>query len=91
MGSISGPAVVLSMNSIESIERVGYPELGMEAIWKIDAVDFPALVLVGDKGNDFFKQLKPWTSNYAKQQTATASHDCDSTTSFVSSKLAVAH
>ncbi|CCY64356.1 hydrolyase tartrate beta subunit/fumarate domain protein Fe-S type [Prevotella sp. CAG:1124] len=49
------------MNSIKSIECVEYPELGMEAIWKINVVDFPAFILVDDKGNDFFKQLKPWT------------------------------
>ncbi len=59
LGSIGGPAAVLSMNSIKSIECVEYPELGMEAIWKIDVVDFPAFILVDDKGNDFFKQLKP--------------------------------
>ena len=60
LGSIGGPAAVLSMNSIKSIECVEYPEQGMEAIWKIDVVDFPAFILVDDKGNDFFKQLKPW-------------------------------
>ena len=59
LGSIGGPAAVLSMNSIKSIECVEYPELGMEAIWKIDVVDFPAFILVDDKGNDFFKQIKP--------------------------------
>lgn len=61
LGSIGGPAAVLSMNSIKSIECVEYPELGMEAIWKIQVEDFPAFILVDDKGNDFFKQLKPWT------------------------------
>ena len=61
LGSIGGPAAVLSMNSIKSIECVEYPELGMEAIWKIEVKDFPAFILVDDKGNDFFKQLKPWT------------------------------
>ena len=60
LGSIGGPAAVLSMNSIKSIECVEYPELGMEAIWKIQVVDFPAFILVDDKGNDFFQQLKPW-------------------------------
>lgn len=59
LGSIGGPAAVLSMNSIKSIECVEYPELGMEAIWKIQVEDFPAFILVDDKGNDFFKQLKP--------------------------------
>lgn len=63
LGSIGGPAAVLSMNSIKSIECVEYPELGMEAIWKIQVEDFPAFILVDDKGNDFFKQLKPWTSS----------------------------
>ena len=61
LGSIGGPAAVLSMNSIKSIEGVEYPELGMEAIWKIRVEDFPAFILVDDKGNDFFQQLKPWT------------------------------
>ena len=60
LGSIGGPAAVLSMNSIKSIECVEYPELGMEAIWKIRVEDFPAFILVDDKGNDFFQQLKPW-------------------------------
>ena len=61
LGSIGGPAAVLSMNSIKSIECVEYPELGMEAIWKIRVENFPAFILVDDKGNDFFKQLKPWS------------------------------
>ena len=54
LGSIGGPAAVLSMNNIKSIECVEYPELGMEAIWKIRVEDFPAFILVDDKGNDFF-------------------------------------
>ena len=49
----------VSQSSIKSIECVEYPELGMEAIWKITVEDFPAFILVDDKGNDFFKQLKP--------------------------------
>ena len=59
LGTIGGVAAVLSQSSIKSIECVEYPELGMEAIWKIDVEDFPAFILVDDKGNDFFKQLKP--------------------------------
>ena len=59
LGSIGGVAAVLSQSSIKSIECVEYPELGMEAIWKIEVEDFPAFILVDDKGNDFFKQLKP--------------------------------
>ena len=55
--SIGGPAAVLSMNSIKNIECVEYPELGMEAVWKIEVENFPAFILVDDKGNDFFKQL----------------------------------
>jgi len=54
LGSIGGPAAVLSMNNIKSIECVEYPELGMEAIWRIRVEDFPAFILVDDKGNDFF-------------------------------------
>ncbi|MCI6104853.1 MAG: fumarate hydratase [Bacteroidales bacterium] len=59
LGSIGGPAAILSQQSIKSIECVEYPELGMEAVWKIRVEDFPAFILVDDKGNDFFKQIKP--------------------------------
>ena len=59
LGTIGGVAAVLSQSSIKSIECVEYPELGMEAIWKITVEDFPAFILVDDKGNDFFQQLKP--------------------------------
>ncbi|MDY3892232.1 MAG: fumarate hydratase C-terminal domain-containing protein, partial [Bacteroidaceae bacterium] len=51
-----------------SIECVEYPELGMEAIWKISVEDFPAFILVDDKGNDFFQQLKPWSPCNACQK-----------------------
>lgn len=61
LGTIGGVAAVLSQSSIKSIECVEYPELGMEAVYKIKVEDFPAFILVDDKGNDFFKQLKPWT------------------------------
>ena len=59
LGSIGGPAAILAQNNIKSIECVEYPELGMEAIWKIEVEDFPAFILVDNKGNDFFKQIKP--------------------------------
>ncbi len=59
LGSIGGPAAILAQNNIKKVEVLEYPELGMEAIWKIEVVDFPAFILVDDKGNDFFKQLKP--------------------------------
>ena len=59
LGSIGGPAAILAQNNIKSIECVEYPELGMEAIWQIEVEDFPAFILVDDKGNDFFKQMKP--------------------------------
>jgi len=59
LGSIGGPAAILAQNNIKSIECLEYPELGMEAIWKIRVENFPAFILVDDKGNDFFKQLKP--------------------------------
>ncbi len=58
LGSIGGPAAVLAQNSIKSLECVAYPELGMEAIWKIEVENFPAFILVDDKGNDFFQQIQ---------------------------------
>lgn len=57
LGSIGGPAAVLAQNSIKSVELLEYPELGMEAIWKIEVEDFPAFILVDDKGNDFFTEI----------------------------------
>ncbi|MFW9624786.1 FumA C-terminus/TtdB family hydratase beta subunit, partial [Bacteroides graminisolvens] len=58
LGSIGGPAAILAEQNIKKVECLEYPELGMEAIWKIEVVDFPAFILVDDKGNDFFKQIK---------------------------------
>ena len=57
LGSIGGPAAILAQNSIKKVELLEYPELGMEAIWKIEVEDFPAFILVDDKGNDFFTQI----------------------------------
>jgi len=57
LGSIGGPAAILAKDNIKKVELVEYPELGMEAVWKIEVEDFPAFILVDDKGNDFFKQL----------------------------------
>jgi len=57
LGSIGGPAAILAQNNIKKVEALEYPELGMEAIWKIEVVDFPAFILVDDKGNDFFQQI----------------------------------
>lgn len=57
LGSIGGPAAVLAQNSIKKIECLEYPELGMEAIWKIEVEDFPAFILVDNKGNDFFVEI----------------------------------
>ena len=54
LGSIGGPAAILAKENIRHVEVLEYPELGMEAVWKIDVVDFPAFILVDDKGNDFF-------------------------------------
>jgi len=54
LGSIGGPAAILAKENIRKVELVEYPELGMEAIWKIEVQDFPAFILVDDKGNDFF-------------------------------------
>ena len=57
LGSIGGPAAILAQNSIKKVELLEYPELGMEAIWKIEVEDFPAFILVDDKGNDFFTEI----------------------------------
>jgi len=57
LGSIGGPAARLADHSITSVEVLEYPELGMEAIWKITVKDFPAFIIIDDKGNDFYAQL----------------------------------
>ncbi len=57
LGSIGGPAALLARENIRRVEVLEYPELGMEAVWKIDVVDFPAFILVDDKGNDFFCRI----------------------------------
>jgi fumarate hydratase class I len=57
LGSIGGPAARLAQDCIRKVEVLEYPELGMEAIWKIEVEDFPAFIVVDDKGNDFFKEL----------------------------------
>ena len=57
LGSIGGPAAILAKNCIRKVEVLEYPELGMEAVYKIDVETFPAFILVDDKGNDFFNQL----------------------------------
>lgn len=58
LGSIGGPAAILAEQNIKKVECIEYPELGMEAIWKIEVEDFPAFILVDDKGNDFFEEIK---------------------------------
>ena len=58
LGSIGGPAARLALDNIRTVEVLEYPELGMEAIWKIEVEDFPAFVVVDDKGNDFFQQVR---------------------------------
>jgi fumarate hydratase, class I len=57
LGSIGGPAARLAQDCIKKVEVLEYPELGMEAVWKIDVVDFPAFIVVDDKGNDFFAEI----------------------------------
>lgn len=58
LGSIGGPAARLAQDCIKKVEVLEYPELGMEAVWKIDVVDFPAFIVVDDKGNDFFAGIE---------------------------------
>ncbi|KQU54476.1 fumarate hydratase [Bosea sp. Leaf344] len=57
LGSIGGPAARLAQDCIRKVEVLEYPELGMEAVWRIEVVDFPAFIVIDDKGNDFFKEL----------------------------------
>ena len=57
LGSIGGPAARLAKDCIKKVECIEYEELGMEAIWRIDVVDFPAFIVVDDKGNDFFSEV----------------------------------
>jgi fumarate hydratase class I len=57
LGSIGGPAAILAKNCIKKVEQHEYPELGMEAVWKIEVENFPAFIIVDDKGNDFFANL----------------------------------
>ncbi|KAA0194039.1 Iron-dependent fumarate hydratase [Fasciolopsis buskii] len=56
LGSIGGPAAILAKNCIKKVEVLEYPELGMEAIWRVEVADFPAFIVVDDKGNDFFEK-----------------------------------
>ncbi len=57
LGSIGGPAAILAQNAIKKVEVLEYPELGMEAVWRIEVEDFPAFIITDDKGNDFFAEL----------------------------------
>jgi fumarate hydratase class I len=57
LGSIGGPAAILAEENIKKVECIDFPELGMEAVWRIQVENFPAFILVDDKGNDFFKKL----------------------------------
>jgi fumarate hydratase class I len=57
LGSIGGPAARLAQDCIKKVEAHEYPELGMEAVWRIEVKDFPAFIVIDDKGNDFFKEL----------------------------------
>ncbi|MDZ5448138.1 fumarate hydratase [Labrys sp. ZIDIC5] len=57
LGSIGGPAARLAQDCIKKVEVLEYPELGMEAVWRIEVEDFPAFIVIDDKGNDFFKEL----------------------------------
>lgn len=58
LGSIGGPAAILAQDAIREVEVLEYPELGMEAVWRIEVENFPAFIVVDDKGNDFFSALE---------------------------------
>lgn len=72
LGSIGGPAALLAEHNIKNVEVLEYPELGMEAIWKIKVEDFPAYILVDDKGNDFFADVREACSQCALHAYETA-------------------
>ena len=57
LGSIGGPAAILAKNNITKVEVLDFEDFGMEAVWKIDVVDFPAFIIIDDKGNDFYTAL----------------------------------
>jgi fumarate hydratase, class I len=67
LGSIGGPAALLAEYNIKQVEVLEYPELGMEAVWKIEVEDFPAYILVDDKGNDFFASIRETCAKCAVQ------------------------
>lgn len=67
LGSIGGPAALLAEYNIKKVEVLEYPELGMEAVWKIEVEDFPAYILVDDKGNDFFAGIRETCAKCAVQ------------------------
>jgi fumarate hydratase class I len=58
LGSVGGPAARLAQDCIKKVEVLEYPELGMEAVWRIEVVDFPAFIVMDDKGNDFYEGLE---------------------------------
>ena len=71
LGSIGGPAARLAQDNITKVEVLDFPDLGMEAVWKIDVVNFPAFVVVDDKGNDFFAEtMKPMITSIPVGQPA---------------------
>ncbi|MGB8383719.1 MAG: fumarate hydratase [Dermatophilaceae bacterium] len=71
LGSIGGPAARLAQDCIRSVEVLEYPELGMEAVWKIEVEDFPAFIVVDDKGNDFFAAVtKPAAVTIGRRPTS---------------------
>ncbi|ADE54215.1 fumarate hydratase [Coraliomargarita akajimensis] len=72
LGSIGGPAALLAEHNIKNVEVLEYPELGMEAIWKIEVEDFPAYILVDDKGNDFFADVRDSCAKCALEAYETA-------------------
>ena len=53
----AGPAAILAQQNIKHVDVLDFPELGMEAVWRIEVEEFPAFILIDDKGNDFFQQL----------------------------------
>ncbi|WP_280455421.1 fumarate hydratase, partial [Nocardia brasiliensis] len=80
LGSIGGPAARLALDCIKSVEVLEYPELGMEAVWKIEVEDFPAFIVVDDKGNDFFAETQKPIAQRVRTRSAARVNAHSSTT-----------
>ena len=77
LGSIGGPAAILAKDAIKKVECIAFPECGMEAVWRIQVADFPAFIIVDDKGNDMFAQLLASSERIQKKKRKEGPCGCD--------------